>query len=43
LTRRAAGDGDGFGIARQRALDHYQQVQPDERHWCSAELGEIEA
>ncbi len=43
VTRRDAGDAHGFGIARQRALDHFAQVQPEEKRWCSKELGEIEA
>lgn len=43
VTRRDVGDAHGFGIARQRALDHFEQVDPEEKRWCTEELGEIEA
>jgi hypothetical protein len=43
VAQRASGDVDGFGIARRNALHCYEQVPPDERHWCSVELGEIGA
>ena len=43
LTRRLSGDVGGFGIARRNALDCYEQVAPDDRHWCGVELGEIGA
>ena len=43
VTRRAAGDADGFAIARGRALDCCEQLQAGERQWCDAELAELAA
>ena len=42
LALRAAGDADGFTTARQRALQIYERVAPDERAWCKAELAELD-
>ena len=42
LALRAAGDADGFTAGRQRALQIYERVAPDERVWCKAELAELD-
>ena len=42
LALRAAGDADGFTAGRQRALEMYERVAPDERAWCKAELAELD-
>ena len=42
LALRAAGDADGFTAGRQRALQIYARVAPDERVWCKTELAELE-
>lgn len=42
-ARRAAGETAGFDAARQAARRHFDAVAADERHWCDAELRELEA
>jgi len=42
LALRAAADAEGFTAARQRALQMYERVAPDERAWCKAELAELD-
>lgn len=41
LARRAAGQTSAFEESRRMALSFFEQVPPDERSWCEAELKEL--
>jgi hypothetical protein len=43
IAARAAGDLDGYAVARARALACYAQVPAAERPWCAQEQGELGA
>lgn len=40
---RAAGDAGGFEASRRAARAHYDAIPAADRHWCDAELRELEA
>jgi len=43
IAARAAGDDDGYALARARALACYAEVPADERRWCAQEQRELGA
>ena len=42
VAQRRVGDQPAFAASRQRALDQYAMITPDDRQWCAAERKELE-
>ncbi len=42
VAQRGVGDRSAFATSRQRALDQYAMIAPDDRQWCETERKELE-